>query len=274
MLRWLIPSVVLIVLIFAIICSHEKLADYCSNPSAEMRIEQTDEWIYTEDDAKRHKPASHFHNQKKSETSATSSNYDRNKWEREFICDLKGSGFAVGWGTFLLVFVTTGLIWTAFRQEESARRIERAYVFVEIELLEWRDDPASTTVLIAARVKFWNYGKTPAVIKVIRGGLISRPINETSPQELGPMTGLPLPPSIGIAPNTFYELPGGVRQGFLRADTQNINDAMQTLYCIGTIQYDDILGKPHETGYCWDFLVIGGGNQWIPTRGSALNKRT
>ena len=257
-----------------VVCSYQKLESFCAVSLTQDKVEQYEKWRDAENNAKRGVPAAHFHEQVKTESHATTGSNNPEEWKKEFFCDFKGSGFAIGWGTFLLVLVTGGLIWTAFRQEESARRIERAYVFVEIELLEWRDDPTSTTVLIATRVKFWNYGKTPAVIKVIRGSLISRPISEPSPQELGPMTGLPLPPSIGIAPNTFYELLGGVRQGFPRADTRDINNTMQTLYCIGTIQYDDILGKPHETSYCWDFVTIGGGNQWVPTRGSALNKRT
>lgn len=110
--------------------------------------------------------------------------------------------------TGLLALFTLVMNWMAFRQEASQQRIERSYIFIEVQLDKFANsviDAEGSWGEIRAIVKFWNYGKTPAIVSMIRGYIV---ITDTTPQSLieSDDSEKSLPPSLGISTNNAYEV--------------------------------------------------------------------
>jgi hypothetical protein len=203
---------------------------------------------------------------------------ESHNWLDKFLSD------PVATFTGFLFFATLGLIatgiiqWRAMRsQEASQHRIERAYVFVEVQLNTFTSAVTSavfqTTEIgsTKATVQFWNYGKTPAVVTMIRGYIdVARP----SPQGLIDATGteLPLPPSLGIATNNTY--PVTLEKVLSLDELAEVSRLGKRIFFVGKMEYLDINNRPCVTGFCWELVYRTTGSFLTISRDSALNKRT
>lgn len=134
-------------------------------------------------------------------------------------------------------------------------KIERAYVFVEVlisdlERLSLR--PPSYQFQITVRLI--NHGKTPAILTRIRAytewsGAPPTQLVSTDRADR------PLPPGLVIGSDAFFDvpLPHGV-------DGEIYNQLMGIethLYTVGVIEYQDVMGAVHRTGFCWHTYPIG-----------------
>lgn len=204
------------------------------------------------------------------------------------------STFAIAGFTLWLVIVTRGLLLEARKQfphfkenVEAATKAahaasenvatlvasERAYIFAEVQLDTFANalltgGPLGTTT---ATVKFWNYGKTPAVIGKIRGYIT---LSEVAPQELLDVEGTEreLPPGLGIATNCAYPIPLAHRYEI--ADFSDIKNWRKKLYVVGKMEYRTILDKDCVTEFCWHLVYRDEGSFITITRDSQLNRRT
>jgi hypothetical protein len=181
-----------------------------------------------------------------------------------------------GVGTIVLA-VSTILLWLMTRKAASAAKasadaltaIERAYVFVEVAFAGFVSDDGSGDE-IHAHVKIWNYGKTPSVVSMIRAYMVVQP---SAPQSLIDLPGADreLPPGLGIATNCAF--PIEVSKKLAPREQADIETLAIAVYCVGVIQYADVLGNSHQTGYCWQYVPRSVGFQ-ICREAMRLNFRT
>jgi hypothetical protein len=156
---------------------------------------------------------------------------------------------------------------------EALRAAERAYVFAEVEFENWGSSPQPTpfptsrSEWMNAKVKFWNYGKTPAVIVMIRASLRIGGGIPTGHIEF-PGSDSRLPPGLAVRPADRFEV-DVQRQA---EQTDDIENGNLMVYCVGKIEYADVLGGEHYTSFCWRYL--GGRRKWELARESPLNERT
>lgn len=183
--------------------------------------------------------------------------------------------------TGFLFLATLGLIGTGIiqyramkSQETSQHRIERAYIFAEVILEDFiisAMEGSEKWGKIRATVKFWNYGKTPAIVTMIRGYI---DISTSIPQKLIESQDFerPLPPSLGISTNDSYWDTLSTKMSL--EDFSDIKNLRKTVYFVGKMDYLDIHHKPQRTGYCWQVIYRDLGSSVTVTRDSQLNKRT
>jgi hypothetical protein len=161
-------------------------------------------------------------------------------------------------------------VWFIWRQEDSTRVIERAYIFVEVSLeQDIQASPSGVNNIIA--IKLLNHGKTPSEIAQIRATTV---LSKTVPQELhdSPGSHIAFPPGLGIAQNTHFEI--GIRVRVTKEELGDIQHSRQTLYCVGLVTYRDIFNKERDTGFCWFYRHQIQEARFAITPESRLNKRT
>jgi len=158
---------------------------------------------------------------------------------------------------------------TAKESVQALKAAERAYVFVEVTFEEMFIGETAPVGHIYAMVHFWNYGKTPAVVTKIRGYLV---VQSHTPQSLVDGDETSLPPSLGIMSSGQYM--DRFQVAIDRTQNTDIENWNTRVFCIGKIEYRDVLGDSHETGFCWNLLLHGGEKRFIPTRDSQMNKQT
>jgi hypothetical protein len=143
---------------------------------------------------------------------------------------------------------------------------ERAHVFAEVYLVSWPERDWEE-VKVAARVAFWNHGKTPAAITAIRGDLC---FAVTAPPALvdTPLSSRKLPPSLGIATNSSHDTTISRRIG--EGEWSGVVEGDLRCFCVGEIRYEDIMGQAHATGFCWELSLARDQYSVSP---SALNFR-
>jgi hypothetical protein len=163
--------------------------------------------------------------------------------------------------TGLLALITTVQIGFLIRADRTARtsadaaklaaevipKIERAYIFVKVQL---RDAP-SPFPEITIDVGFYNHGKTPALITKLRA---YPAILTTAPQRLNEFPGSEneVPQGLAVTAGGVYWTT--VAQVVDQESYGQIKSGEITLFCVGRIEYDDILGSHNETGFCWQFF--------------------
>jgi hypothetical protein len=138
----------------------------------------------------------------------------------------------------------------ALEETKRTREIENAaYLFATHAILE---SPVESGKYPVTNLEFENTGRTPALhtrINALSAFFEKRSMVEEG--ELPPAT-IPLPyPSEGVFP-PGGKVPGKVSPPNLSKD--NLIEASQagfTLYVWGTIDYEDIFGKPHRTEFCF-----------------------
>lgn len=161
----------------------------------------------------------------------------------------------------------------ASRSVLATMRIERAYVFAEIVLDSFGNSLVGQVPFgsMEVTVKFWNYGKTPAVIKMIRGYIID---SDEIPQELLDFEGaeMTLPPGLGISTNCAYPVRLDFKFGVDQFSA--IKQANRKIYVVGKIEYSTIDKQDCVTGFCWHLIYRDVGSSITLTRDSRLNVHT
>jgi hypothetical protein len=148
---------------------------------------------------------------------------------------------------------------------------ERAYVFAEVHLEELFFGSNADVGRVEARIQFWNYGKTPAIIELVGADLTIQkqlPAVRSDSEDVN----RPLPPSLAIGTNDSY--PIYVNRRISLVERNEIGNLNTNLFCVGIIKYSNVHNEPCETEFCWNLFTHGGDNKFVVTRDSTLNRRT
>lgn len=152
---------------------------------------------------------------------------------------------------------------------------ERAYVFAELHLEAFVNallqGPSENFGAVRVRVKFWNYGKTVAVITKIRGYITTL---ESVPHEMVAFEGSEreLPPQIGIGANCAHE--EVFESKFDVRDFTDLKNWNKRVFVVGRMEYRTILDKECITGFCWHVIFGDVHSSLTLTRESKLNVRS
>jgi hypothetical protein len=168
---------------------------------------------------------------------------------------------------------------------EAIPLIERAYLFVKVtfktaleerHILESiggftrvRAPIATYTDTIA--VSIFNHGKTPAVLRRLR----AYPAHEQS-QPLALIEHVrankKIPDGIVVAPNDSYvhEIP----VDYDKERFEQLHDVVWRIYCLGLVDYDDVLGNQRTTGFCWQSFSSNDVLDFVISPSTELNYRT
>ena len=166
---------------------------------------------------------------------------------------------------------------------EALPLIERAYVFVkvsfEVALIE-RMEQVGTGVMNNVQatytgtiaVSIYNYGKTPAALRRLRAYAFT---DQQQPTELiaHEKADNKIADGIVIAPSAHpyvYRIP---LTGYNKERLAQLHDVIWRIYCLGVVDYEDVLGKKRETGFCWQSYSIKNQLDFVISP-SALNYRT
>jgi hypothetical protein len=149
--------------------------------------------------------------------------------------------------TVLLVFVTGGLVWMAYRQIVTSRAQLRAYVGVVTADIHG----VVVNGIPKAHIAFRNYGKTPAYKFKILAAMGMAPSFDTLPPPTGDPHGI-----LGVLAPTadfhwFMDAPQQLNAqafGFLTS-------GQLTLFVYGQVQYQDAFGNPRFMKFR---TVVGG----------------
>jgi hypothetical protein len=100
---------------------------------------------------------------------------EKKKWPQAYYCELKATDVWLAMFTCLLVFVTGGIVWTAWRQESMARTHERAYISGggPLRISDANGNPIRPD---EGWITIENYGRTPAVILRFEWGFCAKSI--------------------------------------------------------------------------------------------------
>jgi hypothetical protein len=187
----------------------------------------------------------------------------------------------LAWFTGILAFVSALQITFLIRADRTARtsadaarlaaealpKIERAYVFAEV-ILKMIVNGGS---LFEIDICFRNHGKTPALISRIR----CYPVLSTEPpRRLSDFPGSTnrLPQGLVIkADGVYWE---NIPKQLTTEETVKVHAQTETLFCVGEIEYLDILGKQHVTGFCWHFFQDSRGYGFTISPNTELNYHT
>lgn len=169
---------------------------------------------------------------------------------------------------------------SAKRSADSLPRVERAYVFVEVKGSVGReeiDDGIYGTAIggpknykhIVIAAKFFNHGRTPAVIEKF---LIYAPVVIVEPtdpfKDSSMTTKMPKGKVIPSGDAVLSNFPIITKDD----EWQEVKSGKKRQLCIGIITYKDVFGDIHETGFCWQW--VEGLDSFLATDSEKLNYRT
>jgi hypothetical protein len=128
-------------------------------------------------------------------------------------------------------------------------KLERAYLFVTVEVAGFQGTgPAGEDVQMRIKIRFYNHGKTPAILKGLR--------YDTAYDKKAPE-------SLLQHDNADRELPEGLvigaKKPFERTISHRLNaeelvairDVVYHVYVIGLMKYEDVIGDEHVVSFCW-----------------------
>jgi cbb3-type cytochrome oxidase subunit 3 len=169
--------------------------------------------------------------------------------------------------TAVLVLVSSAQIYFLFRADKTARtaanaakqsadflrNIERAYVFIDYELLRERNaalKEGGISPYKQIELVFKNFGRTPAIVNGINFKCLywqNRYLPEMKADSMK------IPSGIAIGSGSPWSIPA-----IFKGTQRHINEAMGgagSIYLYGEIAYRDMLGEQRETGFCceWNF---------------------
>jgi hypothetical protein len=104
-------------------------------------------------------------------------------------------------------------------------------------------------------VRFTNHGKTPAIIKRIRSYAMwtdAPPSRLTSSER----EEKEVPEGLVIGPGGHFDLP--VPSEIDGERYRGLFDVVWRLYIVGVIEYEDVMGTTHRTGFAWHTYPIQG----------------
>jgi hypothetical protein len=150
----------------------------------------------------------------------------------------------------------------ARKSADHIPRVERAYLFLSAEL-KHRQMPNAipdTGDVVEVQFAFKNHGKTPAIITKIEAEVRTVTVLPTELRERA----IEMPPGlvIGSGETTPY-FPA--RNLIVPDDLPKIRRRERMILFVGAVEYLDIFGSPHKTGFCLDRDPVGTGFGPSPT---------
>jgi len=158
----------------------------------------------------------------------------------------------------------------AKKSADAAQTIDRAYVFA---IVQFHGVSLSTgaQAVNSATVMLWNYGKTPAVLTKFRANCFLTK-GYTYPDDFGPTAeDRTLPDGMVIASNSSANFP--VAFTITAEEWDEVERAEKSFGFRGRIDYKDVFGVEHATGFCWHFGPHGA-VRTLQISPSKLNFRT
>jgi hypothetical protein len=131
---------------------------------------------------------------------------------------------------------------------DALPKIERAYVFVEVDISDIRNVPADAYAEVTFAIRFTNHGKTPAILTRLR----SYPVWADSPPEdllKHERANTPLPEGLVIGAGRNADWP--LRERMNDEQWRQLHDVVTRMYVVGVIEYEDVMRVMHRTGFCW-----------------------
>jgi hypothetical protein len=145
---------------------------------------------------------------------------------------------------------------------EHIPRVERAYLFLSVELRHKQTPNSipSTGDIVEVKFAFKNHGKTPAILTKIEAEVRTVTALPTELREQA----IEMPPGlvIGSGETTPY-FPA--RNLIVPDDLPRIRTRERMIVFVGVVEYLDIFGMPHKTGFCLDRDPLGSGFGPSPT---------
>ena len=141
---------------------------------------------------------------------------------------------------------------------------ERAHVFVAVEFknieLFYSQKGHEGLFDFGANIKIWNYGKTPAIINKSSAIICLEKVETPMIKEKEIPTGIVL----GMGNSSWHDIPATPIR-IDENDRKNISMNNIIAYCCGRIEYQDVFGKEHATGFCCEYRTINSdpGGEWI-----------
>lgn len=158
----------------------------------------------------------------------------------------------------------------AKKSADSLRNIERAYVFIDYELLRERNEAIKVGGISPYKqieLVFKNLGRTPAIVSGINCKCLYWP-NSHLPEMKA--DSIKIPSGIAIGSGSPWSIPA-IFEGTLC----DINEAMSgagSIYLYGEIAYLDMLGEQRVTGFCCEWSFAEG--QFFMAPNTKLNYHT
>jgi hypothetical protein len=165
---------------------------------------------------------------------------------------------------------------------EAIPLIERAYLFVKVTFerplieryaregvgLDAHVEPNYTGTIA---VSIFNHGKTPAVLRRLRAYATheqSQPVALIEHENANKK----VPDGLVVAPNDsyVYEIP----LDYDKERFTQLHDVVWRIYCLGLVDYDDVLGKHQTTGFCWQSFSQKYQLSFMISPSAELNYRT
>jgi hypothetical protein len=132
------------------------------------------------------------------------------------------------------------------RQNIYFARIERAYVFVEVEAHE---DATSHSPPPSIAIRMHNLGKTPAILMKLQVCADKKPIVYPAQKNVDALNNI-------IAQGTFIKSgewkTRDVQYPLTAEEWAKIKQGQTGLICYGCIEYKDVFRITHKTGFCWE----------------------
>jgi hypothetical protein len=164
---------------------------------------------------------------------------------------------------------------------EAIPLIERAYLFVKItfeppliERFVQEGFGASHTVSTyvgTIAVSIFNHGKTPAVLRRLRAYEIyeqSRPVALIEHENVNNK----IPDGLVVAPSESHVYK--IRLSYDKERFTQLHDVVWRIYCLGLVDYDDVLGKHQTTGFCWQSFSQNNQLDFVISPSAEFNYRT
>ena len=203
-------------------------------------------------------------------------------WRRQFLCEINGADYILALFTIVLAASTIGLWISTHRLwqsgERTARAIESANVFVEVAI----DDGSTTGAEIENRgvrahdftyvqpwdfigppaippmnvpievvnvvVSFWNYGRTPAIVRNIYPNSVA--IGNPAKGPIAEFEQRRLPRGLAIDTGKADRIKMQINLSRMVQIWAEYNKTPLMVY--GAITYLDVMNEKRETGFCWE----------------------
>ena len=102
----------------------------------------------------------------------------------------------------------------------------------------------------AIKVSLWNEGKTPAILTKLN---IAAFLSENKPPEIEDIIRTEIPAGgVIIRSGGKYDSITGVRISKKQWGEIQVSISYK-LFCWGSVEYKDIFGARHKTGFCWEY---------------------
>jgi len=156
----------------------------------------------------------------------------------------------------------------AKKSADALPEIERAYVFVTVEYEQSKRVVGINFFDFGDSLFIENHGRTPAIIKKVRGLVCLR---EASIPEIRESE---IPAGLLIGSDKWKRIPAAP-QKINEREREDILLKNITAYCCGRIEYEDVFSEAHTTGFCWEYRQMADSAYWIVSdRYKELNYRT